>query len=434
MLAKLCGDRGWQGELFHLTTDPRLSPGDDSGVPNHALNVLEGIDPRSRISIQRVRQIAEALLPDEGLTQGETRVWRNNWLNWLTGLIHLAVLHEWYLPMAGGALDLSHVYDLASTKESVIACINDIDRRERETLEAGELPVEPGLATWFADVAVLLPCEVIVPPNKMHGRPALSGERAEHSYRWLTEPLTSALRPFRRHGLLHDKVSGFEDLPRFSLERLAGIDNELKPSREQITVVVAAREQELDDAQTLLTLVIVKLQHALYDRMRYAGTEQLKPILLLLDETRRIRNFKVHEYVSYAREAEAGCVVVFQSLDQIGTEPQIRELLSNIGTQIYLGSLSGTTAAQFISHLPVRGRRSFSFSTGPSDGTPVLQVSNREVPFFSTADLHVLPAGRYPALVYLREQPARAPILTSLDRDLMAVPNGEGGGRVRSGV
>jgi hypothetical protein len=142
----------------------------------------------------------------------------------------------------------------------------------------------------------------------------------------------------------------------------------------------------------------------------------LKPVLLLLDETRRIRNFKTNEYVSYAREAEAGCVVVYQALDQIGTDRQIRELLGNIGTQIYLGSLVGSTAQHFIERLPTRDRSSFSVTTAGADGVAGLQIAKQQIPYFSTADLYVLPAGDYPAIVYLKDQPARSPILVTLDR------------------
>jgi hypothetical protein len=416
MLDKLRDGYRWRGKLFHVTTDPLAMPGVDA--PCHALNVLDGLDPRSRLVLQRVRQIAEALLPAEGLDRGETRVWRSNWLNWLSALIHLVLLDQFYWPMDDRSPDLSDVYALASDERRLIECLERIDRGERVNLAKDAAPLEPGLASWFSDLAVLLPQKVIIAANEALGRPALEGARAEYSFRWLTEQLTSALRPFRQAGLLYDKASGRPGIPRIRLERLAGLDESLQPTAEQVTLVLAAREQELDEAQTMLTLVIVKLQHSLYERMRHTRTRQLTPVLLLLDETRRIRNFRTNEYVSFAREAEAGCVVVFQFLDQVGNERQIRELLGNIGTQIYLGSLTGSTARHFVDCLPTRDRSTFAITTGGVDGVPALQIGKQQVPYFSTADLHVLPAGSYPAIVYLRQQPARSPILTAMDQAL----------------
>jgi hypothetical protein len=417
MLTKLQESYEWRGELFHVTTDPLASPGFDQPQPCHALNVLDGLDPGSRLVMQRVRQIAEALLPGEGLDRGEAKVWRNNWLNWLTALIHLVLLDQVYWPLADRSPDLGDVYDLASDEQLLIECLQRLDEGERHNLAEGVAPIEPGLAAWFGDIAVLLPQQEIIAGDADLGRRPLYGARAEYSYRWLTEQVTGALRPFRRGGLLYDKVSGLPEMPRFRLERLAGVDENLAPSVDQVTLVLAAREQELDEAQTLLTLVMVKLQHTLYERMRHTATAKLAPVLLLLDETRRIRNFRTNEYVSFAREAEAGCVVVYQFLDQIGDERQVRELLGNIGTQIYLGSLTGSTARSFIEALPTRDRSSFAVTTGGADGAVGLQISKQQIPYFSTADLQVLPAGAYPALVYLRQQPARRPILTSLARE-----------------
>jgi hypothetical protein len=48
------------------------------------------------------------------------------------------------------------------------------------------------------------------------------------------------------------------------LEQLTGLDEQLLPvTGRQTTVVIAAREQELDEAKTLLTLAIIKLEQAL---------------------------------------------------------------------------------------------------------------------------------------------------------------------------
>ena len=411
MLQKLTSSgRAWRGKLFNVTTDPTAAPG-AGDTPCHAVNFLDGIEPGSVLADQRVRQLVEALLPEETFKGGEMR-WRTNLLNWMHGLMHLALLHGAYFPRDRWPTDLDDVYRLASSEAAVRDALVKVDQAERSCHEQRIEPLAPDLSQTFADLAALLPRETIVKEAPHH--PALIGERAEYSYRWMTEHLVSALRPFRQGGLLFDKTTGRLDSPQASLLGVSGLNASLAPSAEQVTLVLAARTQELGEARTMLALALAKLQQALFERMRHAGNPALRPVLLLLDETRRIPGFKTNEYVSYAREAEAGCVVVYQSLDQIGGERQIAELLENIGTQVYLGSLTGNTAKHFVAALPTRHRRTFGLQAGGNGAS--LQVGQEQIPYFSTADLYDLPAGDFPALVYVRDQPHRPPILVSLDR------------------
>jgi hypothetical protein len=412
LLRRLNRDGALQGEVYHFTTDPLSSPG--GTVPSHALNFLERLDPFSRLGIQRIRQLAEAVLPTHGLEQGEVKLFRENWVNWLTTFIHLVLLDEFYAPFTERRSDLSDVCELASDEDALIDCLRRIAAAEMVNLAEGRQPPRPRLSDLFGEISVLLPQMEIV--QELADTPALWGRRSEHSYRWLTETLVGLLRAFRPYGLLGDKISGAKRLPRFSLEWVAGLDDGLRPSPRQVTVILSAREQEGDEARTILTLAIARLQQALLERMRHTGDRTMRPVLLLLDETRRIRNFRTNEYVSYAREAEAGCVVVYQSLDQVGDERQIAELLENIGTQVYLGSLVRNTARHFVASLPKRHRPTFTLSSGGADGMGGVQIGQETIDYFSTADLYVLPAGSYPALVQINDQPRRRPILVSLDR------------------
>ena len=100
---------------------------------------------------------------------------------------------------------------------------------------------------------------------------------------------------------------------------------DLGSAEEQITIILSAREQDQEKASTILSLTIKRLQHLLFERVKYRD-EELRPVLLLLDETRRIRAFDANKYITYAREAKAGCVVVYQSLDQIGDGQKIAEV------------------------------------------------------------------------------------------------------------
>jgi hypothetical protein len=413
LLERLTQGGRLQGEVYHFTTDPLCAPG-DRATPCHALNFLDRLDPWSRLGVHRIRQLAETLLPREGLETGEVTLFRRNWVNWLTTFIHLVLLDEFYAPFEDRRADLGDVCELASDEAALIACLRRIAAAETMNLADGRNLPRPRLRDLFGEITVLLPQQEIVPA--FGDTAALFGRRSEHSYRWLTETLAGMLRSFRSYGLLGDKISGARALPRFSLEWVTGLDDSLRPSDRQVTMILAARDQEGDDARTILTLAIGRLEQALMERRRHAGRGVLQPVLLMLDETRRIRNFKTNEYVSFARDAEAGCVVVYQSLGQVGNEEQIAELLENIGTQIYLGSLVRDTARHFVASLPKRHRPTFTLSSAGADGMGGVQIGQETIDYFSTADLYVLPAGDYPALVQINDQPRRRPILVSLDR------------------
>jgi len=412
---------GWRGEKpYLLSTDPRRSP--DKSIPGagHRLNLLDGIDGGTSLGAVRIRQLASALLPVEKIGAGENFVYYANWLNWLIAFVHLVLLDHSYHPFEGRNPDLSDVYDLAKSEDELMECIRRIDAGEVMRRHEN-LPLhQPTLDELVVDIAVLLP------PAKLQRIdrtvPAFKGQRSEHSYRWLTESLVSALHSFKRGGPLYEKVSGIEER-QFRLEWLAGYDSEGKPRPEQVTVVVAARLQEEQDARVLLSAVMTKLEHALYNRFtdEYPGQ---RPVLMLLDETRRIKNFKANDYITYAREARAGCVLVYQSLDQIGNEGQIKELIENVGIQIYLDSLVGNTAKYFIESLPKRFSPRYSRSSsvgGGEGGTETLQTGQEMVDYFTTADLYRLPAGRFPGLIYIKDQPRRSPILVTMDRDITGV-------------
>lgn len=95
---------------------------------------------------------------------------------------------------------------------------------------------------------------------------------------------------------------------------------------------------------------------------------------------------------------------------------KINTLLENIGTQIYLGSLVGNTARYFIESLPQRSRPTFSrtASFGSDGKSESEQVGQEKVDYFTTYELYRLPAGEWPALVYINDQPRRSPFLVDM--------------------
>lgn len=215
-----------------------------------------------------------------------------------------------------------------------------------------------------------------------------------------------ALEPFSRKGTLFDKTSAGAPGRPFSFQRLNQTIDE-----PPFTLLLEAREQDLDTSAAVVSMVIKRLQPILFDRAQRSQKSKLRPILLLLDETRRIRNFEAKDYITFAREAQAGCVVVYQSLDQIGERTKINVILENVGTQIYLGSLVGNTARYFIDMLPKRPRPVDIVNR--ADGS--MQSRMEPADYFTTSELYELPGGKWPALIYINGPGMRNLLLTDMD-------------------
>jgi hypothetical protein len=318
---------------------------------------------------------------------------------WLTAFIHLLKLAQcyypdWFLDPDGEErnVDLVDLYELIADEAALYDWIFALADAEAGLQENG-VPLPPcGVDHWASELAIMLD------PQKIN-----CGQRPERdTYRQYTTALLSALEPFSPHGSLHQRVRSFGPGRQFDIESTLG--GEARP----VTVLLVARQQ--------LSLVVKRLQWFLFERMQAPEEAEKRPVLLLLDEARRIRDFDAAEYVTFAREAKAACVIVYQSIDQILPAEKRVELLENIGTQIYLGSLVGNTARSLIGILPQRQRLEFSQQIVRTANTETLTTTraNRSTDFFTTADLYSLPAGRYPALVYINDSPHRPPFFTDM--------------------
>jgi hypothetical protein len=384
--------KGLQGTVRYFTTDPAVENCD-------GINFIAGLHGTTPLDSMRVRQVAEALLPQEGWESGENAYFHQNHVNWLSGLLHLVLLFSRVArrEFPSGVATLGDVHKVAANYDSLQRLLRNL----RAIDGVAPLPA-PGLRYWEDEIALLLD-------------PADGGQRAsQYTYRTLTQAAVNALQPFSTHGILHEKSGGSVaggGRPR-SLFSLADLEN---PGTDgPVTIILAARIQDLDAARTVTALAVQRLQHLLFERMT---NDDPHPVLLLLDETRRIPGFKANEYVTFAREAKAGCVVSYQSLDQIGDAAQISEMLENVGTQIYLGSLVGATAKYFIDTLPTRHRRRYSWNTSiGGDYSRGVDLGLEEVPYVSSNELYRLPAGKWPALVYINDQPRRKPFLVDLEQ------------------
>ncbi|MFN0053689.1 MAG: type IV secretory system conjugative DNA transfer family protein [Planctomycetales bacterium] len=392
------------GDIYYFSTDPQDEQSD-------RINFLDGPMGLNAMESDRIRQLVTALMPSRGWTErgGQDEYFYRNRVIWLTAFVHLlkqaeCYYPEWFTDDEGEErhVDLGDLYDLVADEERVYFYLNELTRAEEINVERGDPVPECGVAHWGAELALLLnPQRVSI------------GQRPDkETFRTYTTGLLAALEPFSRHGTLHHRVRGYGPGRQFDLESV--LDGAPRP----VTVILSARQQDLEKADAVLSMTMRRLQWFLFDRMADPQAEN-RPVLLLLDETRRIRDFNAAEYITFAREARTSCVLVYQALDQIGEPARITELLENIGTQIYLGSLVGNTARYFIGMLPKRWRPTYSrqiMRTANTETTTTL-IGHEMVDYFSTTDLFHLPAGRWPALICLGDQPRRKPFLTDMSED-----------------
>ncbi len=432
-------EQGWKGRIYHLTTNPRQPKGEP---PSDRINFLAGyieepygITPQTT---ERIRQLVTALLPSEGWTGegGKDEFFYRNRVIWLTALLHILLLKQIYYPwafkdckrvnkacrphpteasrerctagMCERTVDLGDLYELIVSEPLLCGVVQQVRKAEAVARKKPDvLMPECGVDYWVREIALMLG------PDKFPG----DGQRpATESYALYTAGLKQALEPFAKHGVLHGRVKDNGSGRLFRLEDLG-----TEPPEEPVTILLSARDQDQINAETLLSITITRLQHLLFDRM---PLKQPRPILMLLDETRRIRGFEANRYITFAREAKAGCVIVYQSLDQIGDEKKIYEILENVGTQIYLGSLVGNTARHFIHVLPKRYRSTYveNVQRGTSGVVHTQNLSRELVDCFTSNELYALPAGNYPAIVYVADQPRRKPFLVSMDEGIIPAP------------
>jgi hypothetical protein len=376
---------GLRGRVVLFTTDP------DPTVQSHQLNLFDGLDCVTPHGRRRIGQLVEAMLP---LTEAKDEEAREYWqlrAIWLTAMVNLLLLKDLFAKRQEA--DLGALYRLASDEDELLELLTILkigfdDLKDRAP--------QPGLRFWVTQLL-----QIIDPAN--------GGKRdPRYSYQHLMVGITTILAPFSEAGVLQARTRGHSD---FRLEEM-NLDS-------PVTFILAAREQDGEEARTILSMVIKRLEQILYDRRKLS---QPRPVLLLLDETRRIRGFQPAEYITFARDAKAGVVLVYQSLNQIHDQERRTEILENVGTQIYLRSVTGETARQLIAMLPMRARPTFSstHTDTPEGNSESLQTGQEQIPYFSTAELYRLPGGEHPALIYIKDHRDGKPFLVDMHRDRIA--------------
>jgi WD40 repeat protein len=404
--------------VYHFSTNP--APDTLSDRTNF-LSGLTGATPMDRSLLQR---LATAILPREtSYEKGEEHERAGLRIKWLTAMIGLVLLHEQYVKYEERARDLSDVHAIASNEARLNTVIREVAEGEEERLAWGLPELEPGLEHWVNELNLVVEGSFRPPGSRLP--PLVSQRSRETTFPGLTWPIVNALRPFSRKGALYHKISGerreSKGARRFQIADL------LKP--EQMALILEVRAFDLQDADAVISMVMAYLQLLLFERQSVPG--QKRPILLLLDETRRIRGFDANDYLAVMRSAAAGVVLVYQELHQIADghrdgEGRITELLRNVGTQIYLHSVVDDSYSRLMRQLPERARPRYVKQRGPNSAASDLQISLEDVAAVKQSALFDLPAGRYPALVYMRDHPCKKPFLVDMDEDYLEIRRGAG--------
>jgi type IV secretory pathway TraG/TraD family ATPase VirD4 len=394
-------------KVYHFSTDP-------TNTTSHRINFLEGLSGSTPDGRTQLRQLATAILPEpKGFESAEQRQYYEIRVRWLTAMLGLVKLHEAYRPYTQRQRDLSDVYRIASSEAAMVQAIVDVAADEEERLAVRLAPLEPGLDWWFNDLNILLPAGQNYRPEGSPLPPLIGQRIARDSFSYLTFNTVTALTAFSPKGALYDKIIG---RPREGRSERVWFDIRDLFKPEPITVILEARTYDQKDADAVISMVIAHVQLLLEQRH---VLEDPTPVLLLLDETTRIRGFDPHKYIEQERSAKVAVVLVYQQLNQIADgqqdEAKIGRLLETVGTQIYLDSIAGNTHKYFSSQLPERHRPKYVKLRGQYSAGADMQISTESVETLERSALFQLPAGKYPALVFMREHPCGKPFLVDMD-------------------
>jgi len=386
--------------IYHFSTDHHEPDFD-------RLNFLAGFSVNTADGVQECINLTDAILPKKGLQEGEQALYYGNRVDWLSGLIGLVKLHELHCKFKDREHDLSDVCWLANDERNLVKWIEEIDAAEFKAPKDKPPVTSWGLDFWFSRISSLL--EAVDIPRQNPEQMSLRGQRnPKHPYVDYTHSILVALRPFERGGLLCERIqcplSGSNAHRQFRLEDLDG--------ERQVAIVLSVPGEGSPTANAVLAVVIGRVERLL--RNRFKGKNR-RPVFLLLDETTRIAGFDALNYVSFSRESEVGVVLVYQFLKLIGEKAQ--QLLGIVGTQIYLKSIPGDSFPFFTAQFGKRPRKRATRSvTGGTGGTSEsIQITEEQVDYLEQAAVVDLPAGAYPALVFIREHPCDKPFLVDLD-------------------
>jgi hypothetical protein len=387
-----------KGRVFHFSTDPDVPCGDTSISANASdrMNLLDGLEWRTERGRKRIDAIVEILLPAAGWRGegGDADLRYGYRVKFLRAFVNILLIAHHYA-RAARAPDLGDLYDLVNSEARLIRCLQLIAKGEAAAEKNGPVP-GLGFAWWAEEVAPLISSKLL---------PQLGKRDPTKPYTDYTLGILIALRPFARDGIFYRKIAAQGAGANISLDILG--------EPEQATFILALRSQDGLESDTLFSIAAKRLEQVLFERFKQ---DNPRPVLLLMDEAIRLREFDPPGFIAIAREAKAACVAVYQSLDPIEDDKR-NLLLATVGTQIYLGSLPAGTAKLATEHLPKRTSNLpvVSFNEGPQGRTRSIAYPRETVPWVGMAELTQLPAWPYSAFVYIRDHRSRKPFIVDLD-------------------
>ena len=278
--------------VMEFTTEPTS--------PSGRINFLRGIDVTRPECTEQLKALAAALIPAEFVPE-ENEFIHQITLQIATACLKVLKLQQWYGPECfkdtQGRLrevDLCDLLDMVEREEALMHVIDWV--RAEETL--GRSGVRP---KYSADECVKAMALALAPhypdlPGELadgelaEARDFRGGQRPpEQTYMQWMEPLVNALEPFRSNGPLGRRV------------RSIGQGNEIRldefgTSGRPAVVVISAREDNPELAAAVLGMAVQRLRVAIEARKGQQG--QLRPMLLLLDDTARISAFDAKDWVT----------------------------------------------------------------------------------------------------------------------------------------
>lgn len=392
-------------DILEFTTDVQ--------APSDRLNLLAAITADQPDCSEQLARVAEALMPaDDFKGRGEEGLRHKVAVRILRGALLVLKLMEWYgIYHAGRATDLVDLQLLVAREAEVLTWI--IALREQEAWRRAN--GQPMARFSVEESVELMSLAFGQTWQRRHADGSTTieqfpeGERPpEYRYQQYLVPILAALDPFRPSGYMAERVRSHGAGREIRIDQL-GRDGQAP------VVLITAREEDSSIATALLGVTMRRLRQAI-DQRRNLPSAPLGEILLLLDETRRIPGFDAAEFVSIVRQNRVGYVLVYQSLGLIEPQEKAETLMSNIGTQIFLGGLSGLDLDMFNRQLPLREhvRQWHSLQPDATSGSgKSFTESGRDALFLDSPAASRFQAGRYPALVNVRNGPA--PFLVDLD-------------------
>jgi hypothetical protein len=396
------------------------------------MNFLAEIEYGTNKGRTQIAQLAQAIVPDTGFT-GQDRTFYDNRLKWCAAFIGITCLHSTYIDHdsrrhprpATRRHDMADVRDLLRDQWLFCVTVCRIRALEMHNRDVGAPITTPNVTDWFLDVATLVSPTMLndawtsvretKPAWELQEKCPLRGGQGKMTYEELTTSLSTALQVFDPNNALHPSVSGEDVEP--------GMGSQLKISdlfgAKPMALVIEAQGNDPSQQDTVLSMVLALVNAHL--AVQFTAVADRPNALMLLDETQRIRGFKGLGFVTFARQAGVGAVLVYQTVEQIRDDEDksksgARSLLDAVGTIVFLRDMRGEGYEIFGKMLGTgqRGIKTAGVTQDIGGLSNTEQFSMEAVPRFESEALAPFPFGPYSALILVRDHPSGLPFFTDM--------------------